>query len=147
MGRYILDDFGSFITEEFEYEEKIHEVVMVEEEVEETVEQENESGELVEVVEKRIVSVPKRVTKTVTKTGTRYKENPEYDNTRPYTQRIDRPEWAAVGMLGVLSVRDDGTCKVNGYCAVADGGIATASDIGYRVIKRISDNVVKVILK
>ena len=50
-------------------------------------------------------------------------------------------------MLGVLSVRDDGTCKVNGYCAVSDGGIATASDAGYRVIKRISDNVVKVILK
>lgn len=50
-------------------------------------------------------------------------------------------------MLGVLSVIDDGTCKVNGYCVVTDGGIATASDAGYRIIKRVSDNVVKVIFR
>ena len=50
---------------------------------------------------------------------------------KPYTPRAERPEWDAVGMLGVLNVRDDGTCHVNGFCKVADGGIATASDKGY----------------
>ena len=165
MGRYIMDDFGAFITEEFEYEEEIREIEMVEEEVEETVlveklieepkEAENTEEdtpvepkyEEQEVIEKRIVIVPKEVTKTVTRTGTKYKENPDYDKTRAYTQRADRPEWDAVGMLGVLSVRDDGTCQVNGYCSIADGGIATASDTGYRVIKRVNNNVVKVIFK
>lgn len=50
-------------------------------------------------------------------------------------------------MLGVLNVRDDGTCHVNGFCKVADGGIATASDKGYRVVKRVTDNIVKIIFK
>ncbi|MBQ4523293.1 MAG: hypothetical protein IJA10_10140 [Lachnospiraceae bacterium] len=116
MGRYILDDFGSYIYEEFKYIEK------------------DFNEETKEII-------------TVTKTGTRPKQNPNYDSSKPYTQRKDRPEWDYVGMLGVLSVRDDGTCKVNGYCKVADGGIATASDTGYRVIKRVTDSVVKIILK
>ncbi len=84
--------------------------------------------------------------------------NSEYDSTREYVSRKDRPEWAAIGMVGVLAVRDDGTCKVNGYCKVADGGIATSTTgemtiedgkivKGYRVIKRVSDNVIKVVLK
>ena len=50
-------------------------------------------------------------------------------------------------MVGVLSVRDDGTCKVNGFCKVAEGGIATTSESGYRVIKRINENIVKVIFR
>lgn len=115
-GRYILDDFGAFITEEFEYEEKIFD---------------KETNEI----------------KTVTKVGTKYKENPDYDPDMPYVQREDRPEWDAVGMMGVLSVRDDGTCEVNGFCKVTNGGIATASDNGYRVIKRVNDNIVKVVFR
>jgi hypothetical protein len=50
-------------------------------------------------------------------------------------------------MMGVLSVRDDGTCQVNGFCNVAKGGIATASSSGYRVISRVNENIVKVIFK
>lgn len=115
-GRYILDEFGAFITEEFEYEEEVWDK---------------------ETNESRIV----------TKTGIKYKENPEYDPSLDYIQREDRPEWDAVGMMGVLSVRDDGTCEVNGYCKVAEGGIATASETGYRVIKRINDNIVEVIFR
>lgn len=84
---------------------------------------------------------------TITKTIKVIKTNPDYDSTKHYIQRKDRPEWDCVGLLGVLHVRDDGSCKINEYCKVADGGIATASDTGYRVIKRVSDNVVKVILK
>lgn len=116
MGRYIFDEFGDFIYEEFEYEATVFD---------------KETGE----------------TKTITKTGTKYKENPDYDPTRSYVHREYRPEWDAVGMMGVLSVKDDGTCQVNGYCKVADGGIATASESGYRVIKRINENIVKVIFR
>lgn len=118
MGRYVFDEFGAFVYEDFEYEEEIPEQV----------------GDEI-------------IMKTVVKTGKKYKENPNYDPTLPYIQREDRPEWDAVGMLGVLSVRDDGTCKVNGYCKVAEGGTATASDTGYRVIKRVNDNIVKVIFR
>ena len=116
LGRYIFDEFGAFITEEFEYEE-----TLFDEEIQEE--------------------------KTVIKTGTRYKQNPDYDPTKTYTHREDRPEWSAVGMMGVLSVRDDGTCQVNGYCQVAEGGIATAAETGYRVIKRVNDHIVKVIFR
>ena len=84
--------------------------------------------------------------------GTRPVYNLEYDPTRPYINRADRPEWCPVGMLGVLAVRDDGTCEVNGYCKVAEGGIATKAtllDIGnkYRVVKRKTDNVIEVIFR
>ena len=107
--RYVLDDFGRYIQETFEY------VI---------------DGE--------------------TKTGTKWKENPEYDSTKPYTSRSERAEWSAIGLLGILSVYDDGTCKVNGYCKCKNNGIATASEKGadtYRVIKRVTDNIVKVVLK
>ena len=107
--RYVLDDFGRYIQETFEYVE-------------------NEE----------------------TKTGTKWKENPEYDNTKPYAPRAERAEWSAIGLVGVLSVYDDGTCQVNGYCKCKNNGIATAVEKGadtYRVIKRVNDNIVKVVLK
>ena len=115
-GRYILDNFGRYIEESFEYEEPVVD---------------KETGEETKVK----------------KTGTKWKETPDYDSTIKYIPRRSRPEWDAVGMLGVLSVYDDGTCKVNGYCKCADGGIATVSETGYRVIKRVTDNIVKVVLK
>ena len=110
LGRYIFDEFGTPIIEEYEYEEDFE-------------------------------------GKVIKKTGTKWKENPDYDPTIPYIERKDRKEWAAIGMLGILSVRDDGTCKVNGFCKVADGGIATASDTGYRVVKRVPDNIVKIVFR
>lgn len=73
--------------------------------------------------------------------------NPHWNNEEEYIPREYRKEWDAVGMMGKLYVRDDGTCQVNGFCKVADGGIATESNEGYRVIKRIDANIVKVILK
>ena len=83
--------------------------------------------------------------------GTRPKLNPDYDPSKPYTSRFDRKEWAPVGMLGVLSVIHDGTCKVNGYAKCNKNGIATAckrTDPGaYRVIAKMSDTVVRVIFR
>ena len=124
MGRYLTDEFGSRITETYEYYHTIEEDVTNE-----------ETGEVT------------TITKIVKRIGTKYKQNPDYDPTRKYIQRRDRPEWAAVGMMGVLHVRDDGTCKVNGFCTVTDNGTATASNSGYRVIARTSENIIKVILK
>ena len=55
-------------------------------------------------------------------------------------------------MMGVLAVRDDGTCEVNGYAKVAKGGTATAAEKfvhgeTYRVVERTAPNVVNVIIK
>lgn len=83
--------------------------------------------------------------------GIRPKLNPNYDHTKPYISRFDRPEWAPIGMLGVLAVRHNGTAKVNGYVTVAEGGIATACDKNaensYRVIKANTDSVVEIIFR
>lgn len=68
-----------------------------------------------------------------------------------YVPRKDRPEWDCVGMMGVLPVRDDGTCIKGQYCKCGQGGIATlATERGfdtYMVIDRITENVVSVLLK
>ena len=83
--------------------------------------------------------------------GTKPKYNPNYDPTQPYINRADRPEWSAVGMLGVLAVRDNGQCQVNSYCTIGQGGIAVPADINsihkYRVIKRNATNVVEVVFR
>lgn len=79
--------------------------------------------------------------------GTRPVLNPSYDPTQTYVSRFERQEWDAVGMLGALSVYDDGSCKVNGFCTCGNDGVATASEHGYRVIERIKDNIVKVIFR
>lgn len=76
-----------------------------------------------------------------------YKINPAFDSRQKYIPRSERPEWDAVGMLGMLAVRDDGTCLVNGYCKVADGGIATAAETGYRVVERVNSNVVRIVFR
>ncbi len=42
--------------------------------------------------------------------------NPSYNCKQCYTSRIQRPEWVAVGLVGQVLVRDDGTCKGMCYC-------------------------------
>lgn len=78
-------------------------------------------------------------------TCTHYKTNPEYDPTRPYIQRQDRPEWDYVGLCGVINTRDDGTCEINGFCKCGENGVATKADRGYRVVDRVNDHIVKVL--
>lgn len=73
--------------------------------------------------------------------------NPAYDSSKSYVSREERPEWAYVGFMGKLVVVDDGTCEVNGYCTVANNGIVTASKSGYRVMSRIDDTHIKILLK
>lgn len=77
----------------------------------------------------------------------RMKINPLYDPNKKYIPREQRPEWSAVGMLGVLSVYDDGTCIVNRYAKVSDNGTATKADNGYRVLKRVTGNIIKILFR
>ena len=72
--------------------------------------------------------------------------NKDFDKEKKYIPRQNRKEWEKVALVGQLVVIDDGTCEVNGFCGVAEGGIATKSESGYRVIKRIDENHIKIIL-
>lgn len=73
--------------------------------------------------------------------------NESYNDTLEYVPRGARKEYDKVGLLGQLVVQDDGTCEVNGYCTASVNGVATKSDSGYRVIKRIDETHIKIILK
>lgn len=74
-------------------------------------------------------------------TEIRQKINPNYDNSQKYVARTERPEWDAVGMLGKLVALEDGTCEVNGWCTVGEGGVATASTerTRFRVMEKMTD--------
>lgn len=76
------------------------------------------------------------------------KLNPDYDHTIKYLPRTQRPEWDAVGMMGKLVAVDDGTCQVNGWCAVGEGGKATHSDARtrYRVMARLDETHIRVLI-
>ena len=124
QGRYLRDEFGRLIMEEVEtfHEEEIR----------------NEDGS--EVIGVGTVSEGVSLMPKI---------NPEYDASKPYVSRAKRSEWDAVGMMGKLFVRDDGTCAVNGYAAPAANGLVTAATgkTNMRVMERISDNIIKICLK
>ena len=77
----------------------------------------------------------------------------EYDDSKAdsYISRSERPEWSAVGLMGQIYVRDDGTCIPGQWCKCADGGIATYADKQdlntWIVLERVSDNTVKILFK
>lgn len=81
-------------------------------------------------------------------TERRQKVNPDYDHEERYLPRTQRPEWDAVGLLGKLVAVDDGTCQVNGWCRVGEGGIATASAARtrYRAMARLDECHVRVLI-
>lgn len=117
--RYLTDDFGRIIYEDrMEHHEAIY----------------NDDGELIKEAWDEEVHAPK--------------QNPDYDSSKTYTKRADRPEWQIVGMMGKLYVRDDGSCVVNGYADVVNG-IATKATgkTNMRVMERINDSIVRVLLK
>ena len=118
--RYLTDNFGRIIYEDYdvEHEEKKNE----------------ETGEVIEEAWTEHIHAPK--------------QNPDYDASQPYAKRADRPEWQIVGMMGKLYVRDDGSCVVNGYADVKDG-IATKATgkTNMRVMARVNENIVRVLLK
>ncbi|MEA1010963.1 peptidase G2 autoproteolytic cleavage domain-containing protein [Bacillus cereus] len=78
---------------------------------------------------------------------TKKKLNPAWDPNISCSSRLTRPEWVAVGLVGKLLVRDDGTCQVGNYCKSNDEGIATASTNGYRVMKRTGPNQIMILVR
>ncbi len=82
------------------------------------------------------------------RTEHRQKVNPAYNSERKYIPRTERPEWDAVGLLGKLVAVDDGSCQVNGWCKVGEGGIAVHSEqrTSYRVMARLDDTHIRILL-
>lgn len=80
-------------------------------------------------------------------TATQYIVNPDYNPEEEYISREFRKEWSPIGFHGQLIAVDDGTCEVNGYCMPSTNGVATHSHFGYRVMKRIDDTHIKVLVK
>ena len=76
------------------------------------------------------------------------KLNPNFDPTKEYIPRSQRPEWSAVGLIGKLVCIDDGTAQVNGYVKVNDDSIATAASTPteYRVMERLDENHIRVMV-
>lgn len=131
QGRYLTDEFGDLLTEEVEIPE-------------ETIKR-----EVQKVVNKLTGEI---ITETITEVipahiETRYILNPDYDPEREYVSREFRKEWSPVGFHGQVVVIDDGTCQVNGYCKPSIDGTATTSETGYRVMTRIDDTHIKVLVK
>lgn len=112
--KYLTDVFGEIL-----YEDKLIPAV--------TEKTTNEDGEEVEVIIKPEHTVKAPII------------NPDYDPNAEYIPRSQRPEWSYVSCCGRLVVVDDGTCQPNSYCRPKSGGIATASETGFRVMKRIDD--------
>jgi len=78
----------------------------------------------------------------------RQRLNPAYNGTQKYVPRTQRPEWDAVGLLGKLVAVDDGTCLVNGWANVGDGGIAvhSARRTRYRVMARLDETHIRILI-
>lgn len=73
--------------------------------------------------------------------------NPNWKSEQAYVQRLRRPEWVTVILLGQVLVRDNGMCKPNGYCIVNDQGIAISAQRGYRVLERTGTNQILILLR
>ena len=85
---------------------------------------------------------------TVYRTEVHRKLNPEWRGEEAYTDRTERKEWAAVGLLGKILVRQDGTLNVGDMCISNDDGIATYSnDVGYYVLDIINTSQALVMFK
>lgn len=109
--KYLTDKFGRPIYEEVEV--KRHEKKI----------NDNGEEEIVEIIEKQKI----------------FKINPEWDSSKEYISRENRKEWSAIGLMGKLIVRHDGTLKQGGFCYPSENGIATNSETGYYVMKVYED--------
>lgn len=143
MGQFKKDEFNRYVIEErTEIVKKIKPEILL-----------DEDGNAVLDEDGNPIITEKEVEKEITFSA--YVENGGYDKDKGYVQRCDRPEWDAVGLLGQLVCYDDGTCQVNGYCKCGKNSIGTAATFDewsfqtpvYRVMERVSDNLVRVLLK
>ena len=121
QGKYLKDVFGVPLTHTVHHEAKYEEIETVD----------PETGE--------------KTTETVcvheAYDAEEYMLNPDYDPEREYVPREQRPEFDYVSNWGKLVLVDDGTCEVNGFATVGNGGKATKADkqTAYRVMERRDD--------
>ena len=120
QGKYMRDVYGRILTETIEHEEEI-----IRSEQEEVLEIKPAYTEVKPIL------------------------NPNYDPSKEYIGRDKRPEWSPVGTHGQLVVLDDGSCQVDAFCTLGSNGMATAAAgaTPYRVIERLDETHVKVVLK
>lgn len=76
------------------------------------------------------------------------KVSSKYDSEKKYIPRNERPEWAAIGLLGKLVCLDDGTAKVNDYVKPNENAVATVSETQtkYRVMRRIDGSHIQIMI-
>jgi hypothetical protein len=117
QGKYLTDIFGGKLTQEVEVPEVIDEV----------------TGEVIQEAT----------------TAIQYVLNPDYDPDEEYIMRENRKEWGIVGLLGQIVLIDDGSCVVGGRVIPKENGIGTASTTkeGYRVMARLDETHIKVLVK
>ncbi|WZY01860.1 peptidase G2 autoproteolytic cleavage domain-containing protein [Bacillus sp. FSL W7-1360] len=107
--KYLKSEFGGYIYEEREIEEK--EICV------------GDDGEEYTRTVKKIMKLPVL--------------NPAYDESmdEDYKTRAERDEWNIVGLLGQVYVRVDEDVEIGDKVAPKNGGIGTKSDTGYKVMK------------
>lgn len=142
QGMHVKDDFGRVIYEDVEIPTK-YETIHHEAEYKSV--EDKDTGETKQELVKE--AYDEKILLEEAHTERCPKLNPDYNPEQEFIGREKRKEWDCIGMLGVLNVYDDGTCKVNSYCKAADNGIATSSDTGYRVLKRVNDNIIKILFR
>lgn len=117
QGKYLTDIFGGKLTQEVEVPEVVDEI----------------TGEVIQEAT----------------TAIQYVLNPDYNPDEEYIMRENRKEWGIVGLVGQIVLIDDGSCVVGGRVVPKENGIGTASTTkeGYRVMARLDETHIKVLVK
>lgn len=139
IGNTASEDWNSRFLKDI-YGERIMQSVLIPEETEtyKVKEIDEETGE--EVMVEKTKVIPEHWAK-------QFVLNPHYDPEKEYISREQRQEWDPVGMVGMVIVEDDGTCVVGGYCKPSTNGIGTAAETGYRVLQRMDNTHVRVLVR
>lgn len=83
--------------------------------------------------------------------------NKDYDQSKQYVKRSNRPEWVKVSLMGKTIVRDNGECQPGGYCKPYVGkiihkfGTAIPAIKGepnsFYVMERLTEKTILVLLR
>lgn len=72
----------------------------------------------------------------------------DYDPKRKYIPRSKRREWAPVGIVGRLVIRDNGKCQPGGYVFARQGiGAPTFTETRARCIRRLDGSHIEIIVR
>ena len=83
--------------------------------------------------------------------------NKQYDSSKNYVKRTNRPEWVRVTLIGKAIVEDNGECKAGEFCTPYTGKVKTLrgtvvpaqadSKHKYYVLERLSEKTILVLNK